>query len=109
MLVLLAGLGVSLVSTSRKGGFDAEQWKAQRGSTARNNPRVGMVVELQEKHLREGMSRAEVQQLLGEPDSRQGANEVYELGASPFGASFEYFVIEYDSTGKVTQLRITRS
>ena len=107
-LALLAGLGVYLVATAQKGAFDAEQWKALRGSTARNNPRVGMVVELQEKHLRQGMSREEVQKLLGEPDQRRDTSEVYELGASPFGPSYEYFVIDYDGAGKVTQFHVTR-
>lgn len=108
-LALLTALGVYLVSTSQTGAFDAEQWKAQRGSSARNNPRIGMVAELQRKHLREGMTREEVQRLLGEPDQRRGTSEVYELGQSPVGVSYEYFVIDYDGAGKVTQLRITRS
>jgi outer membrane protein assembly factor BamE (lipoprotein component of BamABCDE complex) len=107
-LALLTALGVYLVATSQTGAFDSEQWKAHRGSTARNNPRMGMVVELQRKHLRPGMSRDEVQRLLGEPDDRQGDNEVYELGASPIGVSYEYFIVDYDSAGKVTQLRISR-
>ncbi|NMO19628.1 hypothetical protein HPC49_48355 [Pyxidicoccus fallax] len=97
------------MSTSQKSGFDAEQWKAQRGSTARNNPRIGMVVELKEKHLRNGMSREEVQKLLGEPDQRRGTSEVYALGTSPFGPSYEYFIIDYDGTGLVTGFRISRS
>lgn len=109
VLVLLTGLGVYLVSTSQKGAFDSEQWKAQRGSGADKNPRVGMVVELKQKHLREGMSRDDVHTLLGEPEQRRGASEVYELGVSPVGVSYESFVIDYDAQGRVTQFRVTRS
>ncbi|MCP3142458.1 hypothetical protein [Pyxidicoccus xibeiensis] len=97
------------MSTSQKGAFDSEQWKAQKGSGARNNPRVGMVVDLQRKHTLEGMSRDDVRKLLGEPDRQHGTSEVYELGASPFGPSYESFVIDYDAGGKVTQARLNRS
>ncbi|XXF76260.1 hypothetical protein P2318_24820 [Myxococcaceae bacterium GXIMD 01537] len=108
-LALVVTLGVYLVSTSQTGAFDAEQWKAQRGGVESNNPRLGMVAELKRKHLREGMTREEVQRLLGEPDQRRGTSEVYELGQSPVGVSYEYFVIDYDGAGKVTQVRISRS
>jgi hypothetical protein len=50
-----------------------------------------------------------VQRLLGEPDRRRELSDIYELGVSPYGIDFEYFVIDYDSAGKVTQLRISRS
>lgn len=106
---LLTALGVYRVSTQQTGAFDAETWKAQRGSGARKNPRIGMVVDLQRKHSLEGMSRDDVRKLLGEPDQREGTSEVYELGASPFGPSYEYFVLDYDAGGKVTQARLTRS
>ncbi|WP_164017042.1 outer membrane protein assembly factor BamE [Pyxidicoccus trucidator] len=108
-LFLLAGLGVYLVSTSQAGAFDSELWKAQRGTGADKNPRVGMVVELKKKHLREGMTREDVQKLLGEPDQRRGTSEVYELGMSPVGVSYEYLVIDYDGQGKVMRFRVTRS
>ncbi|MFP2906158.1 hypothetical protein ACLESD_14055 [Pyxidicoccus sp. 3LFB2] len=108
-LLLLTGLGVYQVATSQAGAFDSEQWKAQRGSSADKNPRVGMVVELKQKHLREGMTREDVQKMLGEPDQRRGTSEVYELGVSPVGVSYEYFVIDYDGHGKVMRFRVTRS
>ena len=108
-LCLFAGLGGYLVSTSHKSGFDAEQWKALKGSTERNNPRIGMVGELKAKHLRQGMNREEVRKLLGEPDQRRGTSEVYALGASPFGPSYEYFIIDYDGAGLVTGFHVSRS
>ena len=108
-VALLAGLGTILMVNSRKGAFDPELWQAQRGKDERHNPRGGMVVDLLQTHLRVGMSRLEVQRLLGEPDRRQELRDMYELGVSPYGIDFEYFVIDYDDAGKVTQLRINRS
>ncbi|MCP3057697.1 hypothetical protein LXT21_02780 [Myxococcus sp. K38C18041901] len=109
VLLLLTGLGVHVVSTTQKGAFDSEQWKAQRGSGADKNPRVGMVVALKQHHLREGMSREDVHTLLGEPEQRRGTSEVYELGVSPVGVSYEYFIIDFDAQDRVTRFRVTRS
>lgn len=108
VLVVLAGLLGLAGLASRTGGFNAELWQAQRGASARDNPRAGMVVDLQRVHLRAGMSRAEVQRLLGEPDQQQEFSDVYELGVSPVGIDYEYFIVDYDASGAMTQSRIAR-
>jgi hypothetical protein len=89
--------------------FDADVWRAQRGSNALDNPRVGQVVALERSHMRPGMSRAEVIELLGEPDRRLPRSDHYKLGASPVGVDFETYVIEYDDHDRVTSFGIRRS
>ena len=107
-MALLVVAGAVMVTQSNSGGFDSKAWQAQRGKHERDNPRAGMVVPLTRDHLRAGMRRAEVKALLGEPDQRRGQSDVYELGVSPVGVDEEYFVVEYDSDGKVTQFRVSR-
>lgn len=89
--------------------FDADVWRAQRGSTARETPRTGLVVPLERNHLHKGMTRAAVIELLGEPDRRQPRSDHYRLGASPVGIDFETYVIEYDEQDLVTGFGIRRS
>ncbi|MGO1001257.1 hypothetical protein [Lysobacter sp. CA196] len=89
--------------------FDAELWREQRGSDALDNPRVEQVVPLEEGgHIREGMRRVEVAELLGPPDRSTLRNDYYELGASPFGVHFERYAIEYNDLDQVVRFDIER-
>lgn len=85
--------------------FDAPTWKAQRGASAVDNKRSGMVASL-ETAVHVGMPRAEVIQLLGEPDARQSNAEtdVYMLGLA-MGPDEQYYEIRY-TDGKVAALRL---
>jgi hypothetical protein len=89
-----------MATTAR--GFDSDKWKAQRHSGARDNPRAGMLREL-EKLLRAGMTQNEVLALLGEPDSKRGTRFTYDLGAPGFGVDYQYFNIEFDAGGKLVR------
>lgn len=89
--------------------FDAALWQAQRGSDALDNPRVGQVVALERHHLRAGMPRTQVIELLGEPDRSRPGMDAYKLGASPVGVDFETYVVEYDAQEQMTRFGIRRS
>jgi len=89
-------------------GFNSTLWKAQHGKHERHNPRGKMIVSLEKNHLRPGMMRAEVHALLGEPDQKRGTSDVYNLGASPVGVDFEYYVLEYDSAERLSKFWLTR-
>jgi hypothetical protein len=100
--LLLLGAG-GYVMTTTAGGFNSDQWKAQYSSRARDNPRAGMVTEL-EGQLRPGMTRTEVVALLGEPETEEEpARYVYALGMSRFGLDYEYFIVEFDREGKLVR------
>jgi hypothetical protein len=79
--------------------FDADLWQAQRATPALEqvNPRGEMVADLQREHLERGTDRERVLELLGPPEFQVGDTDHYELGRSPFGASFEQLAIEYDA------------
>src|SRR5258708_38948647 len=102
-LLMLAGAVVYRVSVPggfAPHGFDAARWQAQRGSEARDNPRAGMVGDL-ERLLRPGMTRAEVAALLGMPESQTGRRWIHDLGARAYGADYEYYGIEVGDGGRL--------
>ena len=84
--------------------FDSDKWKALKGASVQENKRWKMT-EAFEKTVHVGMKRAEVTQLLGEPDVRRTDTEadVYELGASDLSVDDEYYEIRYKD-GVVTSL-----
>ena len=85
-------------------GFDAALWQAQRGSAERDNPRLSMVGDLEAKHLEAGMTRQEVEALLGPADRvRADGAAVYNLGVSAFGVDWEAYVVEYGDDGRLTR------
>ncbi len=85
--------------------FDSNAWKSQRGVDTRQNTRGTMVASV-EKAIDAGMSRDEVIQLLGEPDSSDAATatDTYELGVAKYGIDEEFYVVVYRD-GKVASHR----
>jgi hypothetical protein len=104
LLVLGAG---GYMAVTDAGGFDSDQWKAQRFSTARDNPRSHMVGQLKDV-LRPGMTKPEVVELLGEPETKDAKRYTYALGTSAFGVDYEYLVVEFDDNERVVRHMITR-
>jgi hypothetical protein len=90
-------------------GFDAGLWKAQRDEDFDgDNPRAGMVGQLQREHLVEGTLRERVHDLLGPPESVRGDTDLYELGRSATGVDYEQLAIVYED-GRVATTLVKRS
>jgi hypothetical protein len=89
-------------------GFDRSDWAAERGNYDGESRRGPMVAELDEAGIVAGASRKMVRSLLGEPDSTGPAADIYFLGRSATGPSFETYRIEYDSAGKIRTARVQR-
>ena len=101
-------LGVTLMSaTTLAAEFDPAAWRAQAGSTARDNPR-GAMVPLLDGRIQRGMARSDVLKLLGPPDAEEPGIESYNAGASPFGIDPEMYVVRYDRDGRVLSAGIIR-
>jgi hypothetical protein len=97
------------MSTSNASEFSVQRWQAERGHVdERTSPRAAMLEALEREHLRRGMPREEVRQLLGEPDSATAAADEYDLGGSPVGVTLESYVIAYDAQGRVTTFGLRR-
>jgi hypothetical protein len=67
-----------------------------------------MIIELKENHLRKGMPRNKVLELLGEPDESNSKTDIYDIGASAFGVDLESYQIHYEN-GVVVSYIISRS
>lgn len=102
---VLLCLFLSACTTQTTGSFDSASWKSQRGAEAQQNRRGTMVAAL-EKSIAVGMPRAQVLDLLGEPDSTDaaGSTDIYELGAAQYGIDEEFYQIRYQD-GKVAAHR----
>ena len=90
--------------------FDELVWKAQHGSPAleEENPRGAMAAELLHGRLAAGMPRDEVRRLLGPPEHEDELTDVYELGRSSWGVSFEQLAVEYDG-GELARTQLRRT
>ncbi|ATY32165.1 hypothetical protein [Sphingomonas psychrotolerans] len=89
--------------------FDKAGWAAERGNYDGESRRGGMVARLDDAGIVVGAPRETVRALLGEPDSTGPAADIYFLGRSATGPSFESYRIEYDAAGKVSAARVQRS
>ncbi|GAB2512375.1 hypothetical protein [Lysobacter humi (ex Lee et al. 2017)] len=104
-IALVPVLGACAGAASR---FDSEAWKAQRGVPDARNRRNDMAVAARAR-LHVGMTRAQVIELLGDPDSRKtGGIEVYALGASPLGIDPQYLELTYRD-GRLAAFAITEA
>jgi hypothetical protein len=106
-VALMIGAGGYMAATTFANSFDTSKWKALRNSKERDNPRSRMVGELKQQ-LRQGMTQNDVVALLGEPEIKEGTRYIYAIGASAFGVDYEYFVVEFDASGKLLRHSITR-
>lgn len=89
--------------------FISDDWKSQRGVATANNRRSAQLPGLKSL-LREGMSRQDVLDILGEPD-RSDADagvDAYVLGTSPFGIDAEYYELRYHQ-GRLVSHQLTRN
>ena len=88
--------------------FDSASWKAENGKGARA-VRVHMVDDLLQTHRLVGMSRLQLESLLGVPpanDSFPGYDYVYWLG--PGSSDYEWLVIKCER-GAVVSAEVTRN
>jgi hypothetical protein len=58
--------------------------------------------------LHPGMSRAEVETLLGAPEQRSDASYIYDVGGTAGSADYAYFVVEFDDAGTVVRYELMR-
>ena len=91
--------------------FDSEGWKAARSPCTLDSVRLRMADDLLEKHDLTGRSRADIVELLGEPDETayfRHYDLVYHLGRERrlAGLDCEWLVIKLDSNGAAEQVAI---
>lgn len=106
---LMIGAGLMGTTTiAAAADFDRAAWATGRGDDSGRNPRGSLVGALRSSGaVNPGTPRAQVRALLGEPENVDGAREMYSLGTG-YGASLEYFSVEYDAEGRVARASVRR-
>jgi hypothetical protein len=84
--------------------FDATLWQAANIEEV-DNPRCLMQRDLEQNHLKLGMTRAQVNTLLGEPQSNEKVLSYYLGFCSPFGIDGESLELEFDDRDKLIEVR----
>lgn len=105
-------IGLAIVFSSCDKGqasFDRQTWAAERGNYDGANRRAAMVSALEKAGVLPGATRPSVRGVLGEPDSTGSAADIYFLGRSEVGPSFEVLRIDYSGDGKVRRTSVGRS
>ena len=104
-------MGATIMGTglaAEAANFDRSAWEAGRGDSSGRNPRGGQVAALRSSRaVALGTPREQVRALLGAPENRDGAREMYSLGIG-YGGSVEYFAIQYDEQGRVARASLVR-
>jgi hypothetical protein len=90
--------------------FEEEIWHAYHNSLDSDNPRGNMADDLRKNHLRRGMTKEQVIELLGEPDFEKSSKVLkYNLGMwSGIGFDYDSLDIYFDSAGSLTETRIVQ-
>lgn len=99
--------------------FNRQQWKDKtpwaQDPLSKEFPallRGQMAADLISNHLRRGMTRAEVQDLLGSPDADKKGNSEWEYAVgnySGFRMDGDYLTINFDPQGRVTDYFLWQS
>ncbi|UVO49620.1 outer membrane protein assembly factor BamE [Sphingomonas sp. SUN019] len=89
--------------------FDKAGWAAERGNYDGESKRGAMVSGIDDAGVRVGATRDQVRSVLGDPDSTGPAADIYYLGRSRSGPSFETFRVDYSTAGVVTATGVRRS
>jgi hypothetical protein len=109
-IVAIAVLSMVILRSSGLVGtpFDSATWKASAADSSPQPVRLRTADSLLAQHPLTGLLRAEVTDLLGEPDTTDKFNDydlVYYLGPEQgfMGVDSEWLVIKLDSNGRVTE------
>ena len=95
--------------------FDHKEWLSASGSRKMDNPRGPMVEDLQQRFLHKGMTRRQVELIIGKPDCTSKYDlergiEGYFLGCWGFCAiDPQYLQVQYDKQGMLIRTKIIES
>lgn len=107
LVVAIAALLVMRMLTPDYGVYDRDRWVAEKSAKPGENRRSMMVSDIG-RHLRAGMTKRDVVDLLGQPDGNGEFRFSYDLGTPGYGVDYEYFIVEFDPDERVTRWRVER-
>jgi len=96
-------IGIMLKGNIPHEPFNSEKWKTADFNKEENwSLRWDMMNSLRNKHELKGKTKAEIINLLGEPDWKDGSDFSYGLGPSKRGISMGFLKIKFNGTGIAT-------
>lgn len=101
-LVLLFVLA-SVTACKDRSAFDTDVWKADADCPDGSDRRSLMTNDLEQAHLRLGMTKEDVFALLGEPEIREDATFIYCLGRGLI--DFDSYYIGFDAENRIKSFR----
>jgi hypothetical protein len=90
-------------------GFDRDSWRREAGNQTGESRRGALLAGARAAGLVTGASRDSIHDLLGPPDSTRPGLDIWYLGRSSVGPSFESLHVRYDAGFKAKDIRIARS
>jgi hypothetical protein len=93
---------------NEQAAFDTSGWAAERGNYDRESRRGAMVRGLAQAGIIPGAPRERVRTLLGVPDSTGPAADIYFLGRSATGPTFDIYRIDYGTDARVRAAAVQR-
>lgn len=111
---LLSILILILIAFALKGRitheeFNSDRWKNWKNSEAEWSLRWDMMNSLRNNYELKGMTKDEIIELLGEPESLSQKEFSYYLGMAKWGIDIGTLTIKFNETGKVTNYQVRRS
>lgn len=97
----------------RTSSFDETNWKSLIDNDAKDSScyRGGMAHDIKTNVLRVGLTHAEVEKLLGQPDQIKAESEMYEyvLGmCSGLRIDYDTLDVHFDSGGRLTKVQVVQ-
>lgn len=99
-------IGLVLRGNMDHESFEPDRWKNWVESESEPSIRWNMMNSLREKHPLKGMTKKEVLELLGEPESKTENEFNYYLGASKRGISTGRLTILFDDNNRVSDFSV---
>ena len=106
IVTLISAVVVSAVVWRQQDNFNSVKWKNEKGNLSSYNSRYRMEYSLQQWHLKIGMSKSDVDELLGTPDGIYPSSLEYILGQAPYGVDIDTMVIEFNRNSQIQRIYI---
>ena len=107
-VVTLIIIGFALKCRTTPEEFNSSKWKNWEESEVEWSLRWDMLNSLRNNYELKGMTKSEILELLGEPDSQSISEFSYYLGMAKSGIDTGTLTITFDETGKVTNYNVKR-
>lgn len=104
LVILVVGIYISNRLSEQT--FESDRWKNWTETESEMSLRWDMMNSLRKNHELKGMTKTEIAELLGMPDSERKSSFTYNLGFSRRGIYMGYLDINFNESGIVTDYKV---